>query len=105
MEYWLILEFHRINLIRQKEGFRRVFDADLDMRMSAKNAVSAFEVVNKYAHDDLSRVLFEYGDLRNAHALTKAIIDHRGRKCYKDNCAIKGSIAAVFAKTLKSIKY
>lgn len=49
-----------------ERGFSTRFDADLDMRMSKKNAISAFDVVNEYDYDALRRVLFQYGDLRNA---------------------------------------
>ncbi len=60
-----------------ERGFSTRFDADLDMRMSKKNQVSAFDVVNVYEFDELSRVLFQYGDLRNANAMAKTIIERR----------------------------
>ncbi len=62
---------------KAERGFSTRFDADLDMRMSKKNSVSAYEVVNKYTFDDLRNVLFKYGDLRNANALAKAIVAER----------------------------
>jgi len=60
-----------------ERGFSTRFDADLDMRMSKKNQISAFDVVNVYEYDELRRVLFQYGDLRNANAMAKTIIDQR----------------------------
>ena len=60
-----------------ERGFSTRFDADLDMRMSKRNMLSAFEVVNKYTYDDLRKVLFEYGDIRNANAMAKVIIASR----------------------------
>ncbi len=62
---------------KAERGFSTRFDADLDMRMSKKNSMSAYEVVNKYTFDDLRNVLFKYGDLRNANALAKAIVAER----------------------------
>ncbi|NKI25692.1 16S rRNA (cytosine(1402)-N(4))-methyltransferase RsmH [Arenibacter sp. 6A1] len=62
---------------KAERGFSTRFDADLDMRMSKKNTVSAFEVVNVYDYDELRRVLFQYGDLRNANAMAKTIIAYR----------------------------
>lgn len=47
------------------------------MRMSQKNTVSAFDVVNQYSYDDLRKVLFQYGDLRNANAMANTIIENR----------------------------
>ena len=62
---------------KAERGFSTRFDADLDMRMSKKSSVSAYDVVNKYSYDNLRRVLFQYGDLRNANAMAKAIIAKR----------------------------
>lgn len=62
---------------KAERGFSTRFDADLDMRMSIKNSLSAHDVVNTYAYDDLRRVLFEYGDLRNANAMAKTILAYR----------------------------
>ena len=62
---------------KAERGFSTRFEADLDMRMSKKSPVSAYEVVNSYRYDDLRRVLFQYGDLRNANAMASAIIDSR----------------------------
>ncbi|ASO05942.1 16S rRNA (cytosine(1402)-N(4))-methyltransferase RsmH [Arenibacter algicola] len=60
-----------------ERGFSTRFDADLDMRMSKKNQISAFDVVNVYDYDELRRVLFQYGDLRNANAMAKTIVEQR----------------------------
>ena len=60
-----------------ERGFSTRFDAELDMRMSRRNQLSAYDVVNTYAYDDLRKVLFSYGDLRNANAMANAIIAGR----------------------------
>ncbi len=62
---------------KAERGFSTRFDADLDMRMNRKSDSSAFDVVNKYDYDRLRKVLFAYGDLRNANALARAIIEKR----------------------------
>jgi 16S rRNA (cytosine1402-N4)-methyltransferase len=62
---------------KAERGFSTRFDADLDMRMSKKNSVSAYQVVNSYAFDELKNVLFNYGDLRSGGAMAKAIIARR----------------------------
>ncbi len=62
---------------RAERGFSTRFDADLDMRMSKKNQISAFDVVNVYDYGELRKVLFEYGDLRNANAMAKTIVEQR----------------------------
>lgn len=62
---------------KAERGFSTRFDADLDMRMSKKNSISAYDVVNTYSYDDLRKVLFNYGDLRNANALATELIAKR----------------------------
>ena len=75
-------------------GFSTRFDAELDMRMSKRNAVSAFEVVNQYDYDALRKVLFQYGDLRNANAMTKVIIKEREQAPIKTTQRLKEVINA-----------
>ncbi len=60
-----------------ERGFSTRFDADLDMRMNSDDAVSAFEVVNHYSEEELSQVLFQYGELRNSRALSREIVQAR----------------------------
>ncbi|WP_116789555.1 16S rRNA (cytosine(1402)-N(4))-methyltransferase RsmH [Flavobacterium psychrotrophum] len=60
-----------------ERGFSTRFDAALDMRMSQKNELDAFKVVNEYEEKDLKRMFFEYGDLRNAGALAARIAEAR----------------------------
>ena len=70
-------------------GFSTRFDAELDMRMSQRNEFSAFNVVNKYSYDELRRVLFEYGELRNANAMAKVIEEARMKNTIKTTDSLK----------------
>ncbi|WP_291968036.1 16S rRNA (cytosine(1402)-N(4))-methyltransferase RsmH [Maribacter sp.] len=72
-----------------ERGFSTRFDADLDMRMSKRNTLSAFEVVNTYSYDDLRKVLFEYGDIRNANAMAKVIVANREEEKIQTTDALK----------------
>lgn len=60
-----------------ERGFSTRFDADLDMRMNQDNKRSAFEVVNTYEEEQLKTVLFQYGELRQAPAMARAIVAAR----------------------------
>ena len=60
-----------------ERGFSTRFDAQLDMRMSQKQKLSAFTVVNEYEEADLSKMFFEYGELKNARALASTIVMSR----------------------------
>ncbi len=63
-----------------ERGFSTRFDAGLDMRMSKKNDLNAFRVVNEYDDTNLKRVFFDYGELKNAQALARTIIEAREYK-------------------------
>lgn len=62
---------------KAERGFSTRFDAALDMRMSKKNNISAYAIVNEYSFDALRNVLFKYGDLRNANAMAKVLVTQR----------------------------
>jgi 16S rRNA (cytosine1402-N4)-methyltransferase len=60
-----------------ERGFSTRFDADLDMRMSQKNDLSAYKVVNEYDEANLKRVFLDYGELKNAPVLARTIVEAR----------------------------
>jgi 16S rRNA (cytosine1402-N4)-methyltransferase len=60
-----------------ERGFSTRFDAGLDMRMSRKNDLNAYRVVNEYDDVNLRRVFLDYGELKNAPALSRTIIEAR----------------------------
>jgi 16S rRNA (cytosine1402-N4)-methyltransferase len=63
-----------------ERGFSTRFDADLDMRMSKKNDLDAFKVINQYDEDNLKRVFLDYGELKVAPAIARTIIVAREEK-------------------------
>jgi 16S rRNA (cytosine1402-N4)-methyltransferase len=60
-----------------ERGFSTRFDAGLDMRMSQKNDLNAYRVVNEYDDVNLKRVFLDYGELKNAPALARTIVEAR----------------------------
>ncbi|RZL36352.1 MAG: 16S rRNA (cytosine(1402)-N(4))-methyltransferase, partial [Pedobacter sp.] len=50
---------------------------ELDMRMSQKNDLNAYKVVNEYDETNLRRVFYDYGELKNAPALARTILEYR----------------------------
>ncbi|QLE01802.1 16S rRNA (cytosine(1402)-N(4))-methyltransferase RsmH [Galbibacter sp. BG1] len=75
-----------------ERGFSTRFEADLDMRMSKKNPISAMEVVNDYAEGDLRTVLSLYGELRNAPAMARAIVEKRSESPIKTSEELKAAL-------------
>ena len=60
-----------------RRGFSYRLDGPLDMRMDPTQSLSAADVVNGYAVDDLTRVIRRYGDERFAPRIARAIVAAR----------------------------
>lgn len=54
-------------------GFSYMNDAPLDMRMNREDKISAYEVVNNYSEEKLSRIFFDYGEERYSKSIAKKI--------------------------------
>jgi 16S rRNA (cytosine1402-N4)-methyltransferase len=72
-----------------ERGFSTRFDAGLDMRMSKKNELDAYKVINEYDDENLKRVFYDYGELKNAPALSRTIIDAREKKAIQTTEELK----------------
>lgn len=71
---YLDLGVSSFQLDTAERGFTyREDDAPLDMRMDQRNALSAYEVVNDYSEENLSRILHEYGEERFARKIAHNI--------------------------------
>ncbi len=88
---------HQFN--EANRGFSTRFDASLDMRMNQSIALSAYEVVNNYKEEKLSDVLFQYGELRNARALAKKIVEARSVKKIKTSFELKKVLSEFVPKS------
>lgn len=58
-------------------GFSYRSDAKLDMRMDSRQSLTAYEVVNTYSLEDLSRVFREYGEDKYSYKIAKRIREVR----------------------------
>ncbi len=72
-----------------ERGFSTRFEADLDMRMNQGDELSAYHVVNEYDESDLRTMFFQYGELRNAPKLARAIVSSRKDKPIKTSAELK----------------
>ena len=61
-------------------GFSFRFDAPLDMRMNKRAGMTAAEILNTYSEEQLSDILYIYGELKNARKIAAAIAKARGDK-------------------------
>jgi 16S rRNA (cytosine1402-N4)-methyltransferase len=76
-----------------ERGFSTRFDAELDMRMSQKNDLNAYKVVNEYDEANLKRVFLDYGELKNAPVLARTIVDAREVQTIKTTDELKEVLA------------
>ncbi|CCY71341.1 ribosomal RNA small subunit methyltransferase H [Clostridium sp. CAG:921] len=58
-------------------GFSYMHDARLDMRMNREDSLSAYEVVNEYSEEALSKIFFDYGEERYSRQIAKNICKKR----------------------------
>ena len=58
-------------------GFSFRYDAKLDMRMDKSQKLSAYEVVNTYSKQHLTRILAEYGEEEYASSIANNIVNNR----------------------------
>jgi 16S rRNA (cytosine1402-N4)-methyltransferase len=72
-----------------ERGFSTRFDAELDMRMSKRTELSAYKIVNEYDAENLKRVFLDYGELKNAPALARTIIEAREYEPIKNTAQLK----------------
>ncbi|MTI49050.1 MAG: 16S rRNA (cytosine(1402)-N(4))-methyltransferase RsmH [Firmicutes bacterium] len=63
-----------------ERGFSYNHDAKLDMRMNREEDFSAWDVVNKYSQEDLTRIIKEFGEERWAHRIAEFIVVDRKEK-------------------------
>ena len=61
-------------------GFSTRFEAKLDMRMSQQNELDAYRVINEYDDVALKQMFLDYGELKQAPALARTIVEARSKK-------------------------
>lgn len=69
--------------LNHEEGFSYQRDTELDMRADKSQRLTARDVLNKYDEKELSRVLFEYGELRYSRKIAKEIFHRRKEKKFE----------------------
>ena len=81
-----------------ERGFSYNADAPLDMRMDNRATLDAEIVVNTYSAEELTRILFEYGEEKFSRQIASAIVREREKSVIKSTAQlasiIKGAIPA-----------
>ncbi|WP_324215494.1 16S rRNA (cytosine(1402)-N(4))-methyltransferase RsmH [Flavobacterium sp.] len=85
-----------------ERGFSTRFDAGLDMRMSKKNDLDAYKVINEYDDANLKRVFYDYGELKNAPLLSRTIIEARERRAISTTDDLKMVLGKYLPEKVKN---
>ena len=72
------VSFHHFDC--PERGFSFRFSAPLDMRMNQTGGKTAADILNTYSEEELSRVLYIYGEMNNSRQIAKKIVKARSQK-------------------------
>lgn len=72
------VSFHHFD--DSERGFSFRFDGQLDMRMNRSGTLDARQVIATYSEEQLSQVLYLYGELKQSRALARAIVRTRSQR-------------------------
>lgn len=86
-----------------ERGFSTRFDAELDMRMNQKGELNAFKIVNEYDEPNLRRIFLDFGELKNAPAIARVIIEEREIETIRNTADLK-TVLSRFLPAHKSHK-
>ena len=92
-----------LQLDDERRGFSYRDDVFLDMRMDQTSGLTAADVLNTYATEDLARVLREYGEERFARRIAAAVVRQRAQAAFTSSARlvelVRGAIPAAARRT------
>lgn len=72
------VSFHHFD--EAERGFSFRFAGPLDMRMNRDGGKTAADIVNGYEEEDLARVLYLYGEMKNARQVARRLVQARQKE-------------------------
>ena len=81
-----------------ERGFSYMHNAPLDMRMNRSAGLCAYDVVNEYTEDELTRIFYEYGEEKWSKRIARFIIERRNRKKVETTGELADIIKAAIPK-------
>lgn len=82
-----------------ERGFSIRFDAELDMRMDQQTGLSASELINTYSEEQISQLLWQYGEIKMSRKLAKAIVEKRLEKPIQSTSELNALLTPFFPPT------
>ena len=82
-----------------ERGFSYMHDCALDMRMDTEQKLTAYDVVNNMSAEELSKIIWEYGEDRFSRRIAEFIVKSRPiNTTFELNRAIEAAIPAKFRR-------
>jgi 16S rRNA (cytosine1402-N4)-methyltransferase len=93
-------------------GFSIRFDADLDMRMDKRQALTAAKILAEFTEQQLHKLFEKFGEVTNAKTLAKTIVEQRSIAAIKTinefkkaiHTAVKGNPQKYFAQVFQALR-
>ena len=85
-------------------GFSFKKDAELDMRMDQSTGISAKDWINRAPEDEISGVIWKYGEESYSRRITKAIIEQRSIKPFSSTLELADLIYQLKKHSIKKEK-
>jgi len=86
----------------EKRGFSFQKDGPLDMRMDKNCRYRAEDVVNNFSEEELSKIIYTYGEETNSRKIAREIINERTKKKFKSTMELANLIKKVNKPSRKS---
>lgn len=85
----------------EERGFSHNKDAPLDMRMDTSREFSAWNVVNQYSEEELTRILYQYGEEKWAKRIAEFIVKERSEKPIETTLQLVSAIKKAIPKKVR----
>ncbi|NDO18763.1 16S rRNA (cytosine(1402)-N(4))-methyltransferase RsmH [Lachnospiraceae bacterium MD329] len=82
-------------------GFSYMHDARLDMRMDKNAEKTAYDIVNSYACEELTRIFYEYGEEKWSKRIAEFIIEAREKRPVETTFELVDIIKAAIPKSAR----
>ena len=93
------VSFHHFDC--PERGFSFRFSAPLDMRMNQTAKRTAADIVNGYSEEELAKILYLYGELKNGRGIARNICKARSQKAIERTEDLVGAALQLKVESLK----
>lgn len=84
-----------------ERGFSYKYESKLDMRMDTSLKLSAYEIVNNFSENELSDIIYKYGEEPYARKIAKKIIQKRNNKTIETTLELSQIVIEAIGKSMK----